>query len=370
MKKIIIIILLTYMPKLIAQPTCGGAQNIVLPSSIPNARTEEVPDQNTPVRVIKVNFHIIQKANGTGNFTETSDGNGNINYSGVKFIEDQLNLIRKLLEFKPNHNMPPNNTAPNIAHKYDFIVEGLYFRKSDIYYNDYGQLSNAMSTYEVNPQNSINVFYSEVNTGYTGLAHSNLRTSIHRAWNKYLTELSSPVGQRWSMEVYYPWALSHEFGHNMGLSHTIKTNSGGICSTTMDDGCTDTPTINEILAGFGFNPCCGWDGSNPQCTNNMMDVAAFALTPCQLGKMHATILNVIPSTQLCKFPVQNTLTVTDFAMPQVLYQAKQISTSGSNAIVQNNEMAIMVGETDITLNSGFEVQLGGIFEAKTISSCP
>ncbi|TAF73989.1 MAG: hypothetical protein EAZ53_10885 [Bacteroidetes bacterium] len=48
------------------------------------------------------------------------------------------------------------------------------------------------------------------------------------------------------------------------------------------------------------------------------------VSPCQLGRIHWTLENEIPENKLCVFQ-NNTLNVTDFAMPQILYQARQIS---------------------------------------------
>ena len=66
--------------------------------------------------------------------------------------------------------------------------------------------------------------------------------------------------------------LAHEFGHCMGLYHTVGK------GTPLNDHCDDTPT-------YPHNPGC-WNGDS--CSNNLMDYNAdqAALTACQLGRIH------------------------------------------------------------------------------------
>jgi hypothetical protein len=66
--------------------------------------------------------------------------------------------------------------------------------------------------------------------------------------------------------------LAHEFGHCMGLLHTVARGAA------LNDYCDDTPTYPQ-------NPGC-WNGDG--CSNNLMDYNADqnALTACQLGRMH------------------------------------------------------------------------------------
>lgn len=66
--------------------------------------------------------------------------------------------------------------------------------------------------------------------------------------------------------------LAHEFGHCMGLYHTVGK------GTPLNDHCDDTPTYPQ-------NPGC-WNGDS--CSNNLMDYNADqrALTACQLGRIH------------------------------------------------------------------------------------
>lgn len=171
------------------------------------------------------------------------------------------------------------------------------------------------------------------------------------SWLSYNIELNNP-SIWWNLNVN-AYTFLHELGHCLSLWHVPNPDCG------FDDFCDDTPT--NICAGV-WN--CVETTSN--CSNNIMSYNnGNALSPCQLGRIHWTLENEIPQNKLCRF--QNTsLNVTDFAMPQILYQARQIS---SNAILQNNEWATLVGETEVNLNSGFEVQLGATFEAKTTPSC-
>lgn len=66
--------------------------------------------------------------------------------------------------------------------------------------------------------------------------------------------------------------VAHELGHILGLNHTAFP------TAPINDGCDDTPT-------YPVNTNC-WNG--PQCSNNIMDYNADcnALTACQLAHIH------------------------------------------------------------------------------------
>jgi len=85
-------------------------------------------------------------------------------------------------------------------------------------------------------------------------------------------------------DVYNPGNLRHEIAHALGLIHTIHDLSGN-CKPNQDDGCDDTPMPQDL----NQNPCC-WNGIT--CSNNLVDnnVHCHALTACQIGMIHAGLM--------------------------------------------------------------------------------
>ena len=54
-----------------------------------------IPNATTPMKYIRVNFHFMQKTNGIGNFSETSDGiTTNSLYTGYYFAKKIIELVR------------------------------------------------------------------------------------------------------------------------------------------------------------------------------------------------------------------------------------------------------------------------------------
>ncbi|MDX2196552.1 MAG: zinc-dependent metalloprotease family protein [Cytophagales bacterium] len=275
---------------------------------------------------------------------------------------------------KPKPSMPPNNTIPNLDHKFDYIIEGVYYWRNDEYYGrNYNRQTDIYNLYGVNKTSSINIFFDESSGTAGGNAIGNGYSFINRAWARYVLDKSVNEWERWGLIHLYPWTFNHEIGHNLGLSHTMKNNSNGECNTQMDDGCDDTPTIPEIQNVYGFDPCCGWGGNDAVCTNNMMDREVHALTPCQLGAMHYTILNNIPTFRLCHFTdTTGYVNPNQLGWPQILFQARILyvgSLLGTPTVLENGERAIFIGEQYIDLRPGFEAQLGSEFEIRFATAC-
>lgn len=377
MKNIIILLTIISVFYINAQTSCG---TIMAPPSVyinPNARMQDaianwadfVPNFNTPEKTIRINFHFLLRNDGTGNFTETTNGNGNTNYNGYKYIEDLLPALTNRINNRPVFNVQIGSGVRNLPLKFNIIVDGIYFHRNTTIYNTYNTNCDintscgvvlddlANNTFNVNTLTSINVYLIESGRRGVGAGVATQDTRVksiklYGSWLSYNRTLTNP--EEWWYFDLNAYTFLHELGHCLSLWHVPAPSCGS------DDYCDDTPT----------NVCVGtWNcpETSTTCSNNVMSYTnGNGLSPCQLGRIHWTLENEIPENKLCRFQ-NNTLNVTDFAMPQILYQARQIS---SNAILQNNEWATMVGETEVNLNPGFEVQLGATFEAKTTPSCP
>jgi hypothetical protein len=96
-----------------------------------------VYDPNGPVKTIRVNFHFLLNSNGTGNFTETSDGYSNRPYNGylaayemVKYCNQRWNENALLLHMP----IPP---VPALPKKVQFQLCGVFFHRNTTDYDSY-----------------------------------------------------------------------------------------------------------------------------------------------------------------------------------------------------------------------------------------
>jgi len=238
-----------------------------------------IPDTNylehAPVKIIRLNFHIMNAADSSQNFREKE---------GVKYVKSLLGEANKRLLNNHKMKLPPGNQTPVLPPRYRFQLtpkpddaqdDGVYFHYDDsLYYyvvkgknqNNYSR--GVIQKYGIQLDTVLNVFLmphhpdslaSPTYGGYgAGIA----------LWNavKLTGAYKKNIGP-WDMQKY----LNHETGHIYGLTHTWKYN----------DGCEDTPT----------HPNCFNNKTRPECdslaSNNFMDYNVYqnAWSPCQIGKI-------------------------------------------------------------------------------------
>jgi len=340
---------------------------------IPNA-SDFIPNETTTIKYIRMNIHFIllddSDPDYPGNFTETDDGNGNNSYTGYDFAKDLIDKVNERLSYNIQMNMPPGNSTGVIDRKYRFILDAVYFHENSTYYY-FPAYPN--SVYSENGGEVINVYFNHNAPGQSG-GHGHANTSGNRwvemagVWEKYINDgLAS-----------YLWVkaggIIHESGHNLSLLHTMRT-GGGVCYNNAEDYCDDTPTRGEIITNYGFDPCCGWGGGD-SCSNNAMDYDGdLAMTPLQLGRVHWTLEYEMEEYLTCFFNISDlNICNDDFGYPQLIYIAENIITPGSScspqsAILESGEEAIFIAKDGVTLNPGFEVELGAAISIEFKSQC-
>ena len=289
-------------------------------------------------KVIQLNFHFIQKSNGSRNFQANSDGYNGI-YTGYDYAHRLTESLNAELLRNEKMHIPPGNNTQVLDKNYKFIVRGVYFHANDTAWNDpASHVENLRNnTLSLNPMQQMDVFLSThpqtlalppSKPGTGGFAsdvssipgnkytvcneYTNYEYYIH---NNFFDQWRTPQSYRMTRKElfeYVTWGsgiFNHELGHLLRLDHTVMWGWGSPCPTVKDNGvgsvdpvcddsCWDTPsawymrdTLNAPRhpANVNGNPNVEWKTWG---SNNRMEYSGYnALTPHQLGRIHAALEN-------------------------------------------------------------------------------
>ncbi|MDD3877031.1 MAG: zinc-dependent metalloprotease family protein [Bacteroidales bacterium] len=329
---------------------------------IPDA-DDYIPTINTPIQYLRVNVHFILKEYDTagypGNFTKSSDGNGDPYYTGYDYANDLINRANDRLSANSQMQMPPGNSTGVSPRQYRYVLNGVFFHEDNDYYT-----FNVGSTppYSENSDDAVNLFLNHKdNADGGGFAYmSGSRTVVIKGtWEGYFADQSVALWVNAGI-------LNHEIGHNLSLYHTMFTN-GGTCNPTQEDYCSDTPLGQFIIDNFGFNPCCGW-GGGANCTNNQMDYTGDdAITPLQLGRVHWTIENEMYRNKICFF-YNNSEDITNFTDNKA-YVASDVQIPTGYSILVDDYSGLFINSENFEINGEFEITLGSILNIIPKASC-
>ncbi|MBK7936702.1 MAG: hypothetical protein IPJ82_06255 [Lewinellaceae bacterium] len=242
-----------------------------------------------PVRHLRVNFHILNSSDSSHNFRPPE---------ARTYFKRLLEVANERLDTNVRNWRSPEGTAV-LPRRYRYSLtsqpgdDGFYFHFDDSLYYFISQGKNqnnyrrtVIDRYAVGKDSIINIFV---------LVHpdDSIKSPTYRA-NSQGIALGTSLKMAGIFEKKEPpenfaGLLNHEIGHILNLSHAW-----------VEDGCPDTDNHP--------NKCWDWSPDPPcrdQATNNMMDYNAYqiALTPCQIGRLHAVFANLKSPVRRCLMPV-------------------------------------------------------------------
>ncbi|MCR9288676.1 MAG: M43 family zinc metalloprotease [Bacteroidetes bacterium] len=245
-----------------------------------------VPDtaylDHTPMRYIKINFHLMNSADSSQFFDEQKSR---------KYAKSLIWEAEKRIRNNKQMNLPPRNNTPVVPPRYRYKLtprpdspddDGIYCHYNDelYYYINKGKDRN---NHKRDVINDCGIQLDTVLNAFLLPIHpDSLKSKTYKGKDAGIALGNAiKVGGHFLGGRMEPWIaqkyFNHEVGHIFGLNHTWRYN----------DGCEDTPK----------NPNCWNNKQSPECdslySNNFMDYNAYqnSWSPCQIGKMHRTMSN-------------------------------------------------------------------------------
>lgn len=261
--------------------------------------------EDTPMRLIRVNFHILD--NTRRNAHRPPD-------STKAYLRTLLRTANADLDTNVRNWRSPEGT-PVLPKRYRYVLtpqpkagdDGFYFHYDDAlcYFVSQGLHQNNYSTavidkYAIGMDTILNIFV---------LVHhpDSVRSKTYKSGSQGIA-LGNALKMAGLLESKQPahdfrGLFNHEVGHIFYLGHAW-----------VEDGCPDTPNHE--------NRCWAWTPEGycrDNATNNMMDYNAeqIAMTPCQIGRVHAVLASqqsalrrtVIPTW--CTYRIDQTRVIRD-----------------------------------------------------------
>ncbi|MFA6950454.1 MAG: T9SS type A sorting domain-containing protein [Lentimicrobiaceae bacterium] len=327
-------------------------------------QTYYIPNTTNPViKTVLVNFNIMQKDDGSGNFTEND------------LID--LNQMFTWMSDIYQYNDQPSDPIPGVQYIPDtyirFELGEIYFYKNSSLFNSNssGNLLNYLKSNFPSRLNQLNIFFTEYNapgaSGFTNSLPSKYDFNLDQCIVTFKKHSTGPVGY-WACAGH----LSHEIGHVLGLLHMYEPSC---CHETCDEN--DPDYLDDIFGRDGINTNCWQDGGwgcdpfaqGSTCTNNIMSGTQQSgyFSPKQMGRIHRSLTTYSTRRYVkCPSSLANELLINnneywDFSMQ--VYQDIVVKTGNSLTV---NCSLYMPSSSRIIVEAGAKLILNG---ATLANSC-
>ncbi len=234
-------------------PQEGGGCPIEGECDIPSVRDSWIPDETTPIRVIRIMFHVFAEDDGS-NPTATA-----------LEVEQQLETLNE-------HYLPS---------RLQFVAETQFINSTEFRFYSSGEEFAMKSTYAISPESQLNIYVVRT---------SGFSVGYFPWWPEALDFMGGIVMHEFH---FGPTAstLAHEVGHNTGLWHThhgvsevsncsaCYERADGVDGDTTGDFAGDTP-------GTPVNFSCGPPGGTDSCSatpwgeTDFRDFMGYAPSEC------------------------------------------------------------------------------------------
>ena len=253
-----------------------------------------LPFHNPPIKTIKVNIHVAQKDDGSGNFQNNEDTR-----SRFRQIFEWINGFYS--GYEPSDPIGWVEELPSYDSRIRFSIgedgdERIYFYKNTEFWNPDNTYSS-FRNYIINnyPENkdAINVLVRG-NPGFEiGYAAANFPS-----WNDF-DEDKTVRCYFWRPVSDYAVAnlLGHEFGHNLDMMHTyFGGGASAVCDINHDEFIKDVFMIDTVTQECNCPHIMDWEAdadsiNGDGITNNLMggNQAQHYISPLQAGMMHRSL---------------------------------------------------------------------------------